>query len=112
MRDLRYSTIATPESNVRVSTWTEPDGTQHHRMAVNGRVLSEGPILDPCPTCSGPSRETVGLVCQTCGTDYGTAAALDRLTDQAFHTAGDDAGRQRVLDDRAAVRLGSPDAPA
>jgi hypothetical protein len=30
-------------------------------------------------------------------------AALDRLADQAFHTAGDDAGRQRVLDDRAAV---------
>lgn len=26
-----------------------------------------------CPTCSGPSRETVGLVCQTCGTDYGRA---------------------------------------
>ena len=25
----------------------------------------------PCPTCSGPIRETVGLVCQTCGTDYG-----------------------------------------
>ena len=25
----------------------------------------------PCPTCSGPSRETVGMVCQTCGTDYG-----------------------------------------
>jgi len=24
----------------------------------------------PCPTCSGPSRETVGMVCQTCGTDY------------------------------------------
>ncbi|GAA0494694.1 hypothetical protein Ade02nite_19890 [Paractinoplanes deccanensis] len=23
-----------------------------------------------CPTCSGPSRETVGMVCQTCGTDY------------------------------------------
>ncbi len=24
-----------------------------------------------CPTCSWPSRETVGMVCQTCGTDYG-----------------------------------------
>lgn len=24
-----------------------------------------------CPTCEGPSRETVGMVCQTCGTDYG-----------------------------------------
>jgi hypothetical protein len=26
----------------------------------------------PCPTCSWPSRETVGMVCQTCGTDYST----------------------------------------
>lgn len=24
----------------------------------------------PCPTCSGPIRETVDMVCQTCGTDY------------------------------------------
>lgn len=24
-----------------------------------------------CPTCSGPIRETVGMICQTCGTDYG-----------------------------------------
>lgn len=31
----------------------------------------------PCPTCTGSVRETTGLVCQTCGTDYGaTAAAL------------------------------------
>jgi hypothetical protein len=27
----------------------------------------------PCPTCSGTVRETVGMVCQTCGTDYGHA---------------------------------------
>jgi len=37
-----------------------------------------GQPLDPwalgCPTCTGPIRETVGLVCQTCGTDYGTPA--------------------------------------
>lgn len=25
-----------------------------------------------CPTCSPPTRETVGMVCQTCGTDYST----------------------------------------
>ena len=24
-----------------------------------------------CPTCTGPIRETKGLVCQTCGHDYG-----------------------------------------
>ena len=28
-----------------------------------------------CPTCSPPVRETVGMVCQTCGTDYGTEKA-------------------------------------
>lgn len=28
----------------------------------------------PCPTCSGPIRETVGMVCQTCGTDYSLPA--------------------------------------
>jgi hypothetical protein len=27
-------------------------------------------VLRACPTCSGPTRETVGMVCQTCGTDY------------------------------------------
>ena len=30
----------------------------------------KGATESPCPTCSGPSRETVGMVCQTCGTDY------------------------------------------
>lgn len=25
---------------------------------------------EPCPTCTGPTRETVGMICQTCGTDY------------------------------------------
>lgn len=30
----------------------------------------------PCPTCQGPVRETVGMVCQTCGRDYG-APPLD-----------------------------------
>lgn len=40
---------------------------------------------EPCPTCSGPSRETVGMVCQTCGTDYGrpeapTLTEAERLT--------------------------------
>jgi hypothetical protein len=30
----------------------------------------------PCPTCSGPVRETVGMVCQTCGTDYSTSPPL------------------------------------
>lgn len=35
----------------------------------------------PCPTCTGPGRQTVGMVCPTCGTDYGTTAG-DQLTAQ------------------------------
>lgn len=31
----------------------------------------------PCPTCTGPVRETVGMVCQTCGTDYGAASTCE-----------------------------------
>ena len=30
----------------------------------------------PCPTCSGPSRETVRMACPTCGTDYGAGPLL------------------------------------
>lgn len=30
----------------------------------------------PCPTCSGPTRETVGMICQTCGTDYAPDPAM------------------------------------
>jgi hypothetical protein len=32
------------------------------------------PVNLPCPTCNGAfTRETVGMVCQTCGTDYAAA---------------------------------------
>lgn len=38
-------------------------------------VVPDGTLIDmdlkTCPTCTGQVRETVGLVCQTCGTDYG-----------------------------------------
>ncbi len=33
----------------------------------------------PCPTCSAPTlRETVGMVCPTCGTDYARQADAPR----------------------------------
>lgn len=35
--------------------WVEPESSRER---------------SPCPTCSGPIRETVGMVCQSCGTDY------------------------------------------
>jgi hypothetical protein len=33
-------------------------------------------LTHTCPTCMGPSRETVGMVCQTCGTDYAPEAVI------------------------------------
>lgn len=37
----------------------------------------EKELGDPCPTCSGQIRETRGMVCQTCGTDYAAEPAPD-----------------------------------
>lgn len=28
-------------------------------------------IRPDCPTCEGPSRETINMACPTCGFDYG-----------------------------------------
>lgn len=44
------------------------------------QVVTDAPQPEPCPTCSGPIRETVGMVCQTCGTDY--APQPDAETEQ------------------------------
>lgn len=40
------------------------------QLLENVRLLRRGESV-ACPTCSYPRRETIGLVCQTCGTDYG-----------------------------------------
>jgi hypothetical protein len=48
---------------------------------------------DECPTCSWPSRETVGMVCQTCGTDYSARddpAGLVVSEDGSLRHAGSD----------------------
>lgn len=44
---------------------------------VKERTVLRSEWLDPepCPTCTGPTRETVGMVCQTCGTDYSADGA-------------------------------------
>lgn len=75
----------TPEEAV-VRAWTDPGKhpSWHHRM--QQVVFKQMPVLaraldrlakkdEPCPTCSGENRETVGMVCQTCGVDY--ASKLD-----------------------------------
>ncbi len=50
------------------SDWcAEPIGAQ----AMCGRSRDDPAHAVPCPQCTGPSRETVDLVCQRCGTDYG-----------------------------------------
>jgi hypothetical protein len=36
-----------------------------------------------CPTCDGRNRETLDMVCQTCGTDYGPAVSDDVATERA-----------------------------
>lgn len=36
-------------------------------------------LTHTCPTCMGPSRETVAMVCQTCGTDYARLAGIREL---------------------------------
>lgn len=46
-----------------INTWLD-DGT------VTVCHLSSRDEHTPCPTCQGPRRETTGMVCQTCGTDY------------------------------------------
>ena len=38
-------------------------------------LLEEKPTTAPCPTCTGPIRETTNMICQTCGTDYSIAPA-------------------------------------
>lgn len=55
--------------------------TDTHPEANAGEPVDDGwdppvQVLDPnCPTCQlGPGRQTVGMVCQTCGTDYAPAA--------------------------------------
>ena len=52
-------------------------------------------VGEGCPTCSGPFRETVGMVCQTCGTDYapadpGIPLGTVRRASQAFLMAQSD----------------------
>jgi hypothetical protein len=40
-------------------------------------------LTHACPTCMGPQRETVDMVCQTCGTDYAAgsrSAPVDSCT--------------------------------
>lgn len=53
-------------------------------LTLNGRRLVgpwEPAERPACPTCTGPIRETVGMVCPTCGTDYAPVEQPDPLAD-------------------------------
>lgn len=60
---------------------TVPDTPDRATRGVHGAPgPAAGPTQDQpaptgCPTCTGPVRETAGMVCQTCGTDYAPATA-------------------------------------
>jgi hypothetical protein len=58
---------------------TAPDVCRHCHKAwpcADYRDVTAGVAtgLPACPACTWPSRETVGMVCQTCGTDYAPEA--------------------------------------
>src|SRR5690606_9468988 len=67
-----------------------------------------------CPTCAWPRRETVGLVCQTCGTDYndgeGSPWTAERVRHAAdgFIRAAVNAGDPKYFGDSAADRARGP----
>lgn len=48
---------------------------RRHRYDVEHYTDMARQAQGDCPTCSGPIRETVGMVCQTCGTDYAAGGA-------------------------------------
>lgn len=75
--------------------WTPEHADQILRALVADDLPAVAVLpVAPCPTCSGSRRETVGMVCQTCGTDYVEVERLRALCD-------DDLRRHRV--GRAAV---------
>lgn len=56
----------------------------------------------PCPTCSGLFRETVGLVCQTCGTNYGDQGGdvMRDVSDVLDGLVDDLASARHMVDDK------------
>lgn len=70
------------------STVAEADARKLHARH-GGKLVSR--LVGPwetaeqtsCPTCSGPIRETVGMVCQTCGTDYAAGGVVDSAPEEA-----------------------------
>ncbi len=60
-----------------------PTGLPGTEILAAYKVAQAAPVDDqppaPCPTCSGPARETVNMVCPTCGADYALHDLADGL---------------------------------
>lgn len=54
-------------SDIRQSR-VEISNIDHDKLESRLKAIAD--IPDACPTCSGPVRQTVGMVCPDCGTDY------------------------------------------
>ena len=80
-------------------------------MTDNSTISESGNSIDntdtqehPCPTCTGPTRETVGMVCQTCGTDYNPKGRLVFVPEgHAFYTFPVPAITDSATDDGAQI---------
>ena len=79
-------------AHVLIASWDRtPEHADQILRALVAEDLPAAAVLPvaPCPTCSGSRRETVGMVCQSCGTDYVEVERLRALCD-------DDLRRHRV----------------
>ena len=80
-------------------------------MTDNSTISESGNSIDntdtqehPCPTCTGPTRETVGMVCQTCGTDYNPKGRLVFVPEgHAFYTFPIPAATEDARDDATKI---------
>lgn len=68
LAEVRNQTLTDAAEFVR-GLCTDPDHQVCAYHLAAERLLNEH-ADDPCPTCSPPTRRTVGMVCPDCGTDY------------------------------------------
>lgn len=57
-------------ATIKVTVDTAESVLHLRTMASRFLRLAAEMEVRPCRTCEGPSRETIGLVCPTCGWDY------------------------------------------
>jgi hypothetical protein len=91
-----------------LATWGLARATSREMPPYRAAADTENCVIRlPCPTCSGPVRETVGMVCQTCGTDYSTSPPLHIQQNLFKHGVGP-ATDNIYIDDVRPGDLGPP----